>query len=112
MVHLCPKCLDGEEVTMERVSVSKAITQHSVGELFSQRYMYLPYRCPKCGFEEKYSTYRWHFLVGSWMCMKCRDSEAGSKELRKSVQGNIIEVDYRCLKCGNEWLTKIEYYKI
>ena len=96
---------------MKRVSVSEAISKATVESLFSRKHMYLPYRCPKCKFEEKYQTYRWHFLEGSWICMKCMDSKAGTEELRKSVRGNIIEVVYRCMNCGNEWATRIEFYR-
>jgi DNA-directed RNA polymerase subunit M/transcription elongation factor TFIIS len=111
MTELCPKCLNKEEVVMKRVSVSKALSKTSVGSLFSSRYMYLPHHCPKCKFEVSLITYRWHFLEGSWICMKCEDSKADTIELRKSVKGNIIEVNYRCMKCGNEWTTKIEFYR-
>ena len=111
MTKLCPKCLNREEVVMKRVSASKAISKATVESLFSRKYMHLPYRCPKCKFEEKYRTYRWHFLEGSWICVNCIDSKSGTEELRKSVQGNVVEVDYRCLNCGNEWTTRIEFYR-
>jgi DNA-directed RNA polymerase subunit RPC12/RpoP len=110
MSKLCPKCLNTEEVVLKRINVSKAISKTRVGSLFSKKYMYLPYRCPKCEFEEKYITYRWHFLDGSGICMKCGANQE-PKELQKKVQGNVIEVDYRCVKCGNEWTTKIEFYR-
>ncbi|MCJ7423891.1 hypothetical protein MUP01_06435 [Candidatus Bathyarchaeota archaeon] len=94
---------------MKRVSASEAISKASVESLFARKYMYLPYSCPKCGFEEKYQTYRWHFLEGSWICMKCETSQT-PEELQKKVQGNIIEVNYRCVNCGNEWAARIEFY--
>lgn len=110
MTELCPRCLDREEVVMKRVSPSEAISKIAVASLFSGKYMYLPYRCPKCRFEEKYEAYRWHFLEGSWICMKCENGQA-PEELQKRVQGNIIELRYRCENCGNEWATRIEYYR-
>ena len=92
---------------MKRISVSEAISKVTVASLFARKYMYLPYRCPTCKFEEKYMTYRWHFLEGSWVCKKC---EQTPHELQKRVQSNVIEVVYRCVKCGNEWTTKIRFY--
>ena len=111
MIKLCPKCLDREEVVMKRISVSEAISKTTLESLFRRKYMYLPYRCPKCEFEEKYITYRWHFLAGSWICMKC-ENDSGIEELGKSIQDNVIEVDYRCPKCENVWTTRIRYYPI
>lgn len=110
MKKVCPKCLDSKEVTMKRISVSKAIAENRVGSLFSNRRMYLPYYCPKCDYKGKFITYRYR-LEGSWTCMKCKTSQK-PEELRKKVEGNIIEVDYRCQKCGNKWTTVIEYYPI
>ena len=110
MTELCPKCLNTEEVAMKRISVSEAISKTTVESLFSRKHMYLPYRCPRCKHEEKYATYRWHFLGGSWICMKCETSQT-PKELQKRVQGNVIEVGYCCVKCGNKWTTRIEFYR-
>ena len=109
--HICPKCLNKEEVVMKRVSASEAISKTRVDSLFSHKYMYLPFYCPKCKYEEKYPTFEWHFLEGSWICLKCENG-SGIEEFAKSVQDNIIKVDYRCPKCGNVWTTRIEYYLI
>ena len=186
MTELCPKCLNKEEVIMKRSSVSKAISKTTVDSLFTSEHMYLPHHCPKCKFEVSLITYRWHFLEGSWICMKCtkeeeegnvrfdsedviktrlasaedslhdlihgrRDADGwiqgkskwkppkwmknpcsyykkrieayerqltlpltkrrGIQELEKSVKGNIIHVKYSCRDCGNEWTTKIEFYR-
>jgi transposase-like protein len=111
ITHLCPKCLDKEEVVMKRISVSKAVSKTRVDSFFTNKYVYLPYHCPKCKHEEKYATFRWHFLEGSWICLEC-ENDSGIEEIGKSVQDNIIKVDYRCPKCENVWTTRIRYYPI